>query len=544
MTTPDLPIQTKSSHSPVAPWQVVISVVRVAAICVIAAGTLFFGDFGANEAAYLSAFYLFGLICSAFYLFVAKHLRHVNRLLTFAQVLVDVGVVAAAVSFTGGLGSVYTFLFVLIVLEAGILLGLIEGFVFATLCTGIMGALVLMRTVPSVSVLEAEQWFNQDRYTLWYGYLLQVLAYYLTASISGYWNQQLHRLQQFQREILDNMNNGFLITDLSGTITVVNKAAERILVLSEDEAIGQPVQDVLRVASGEECPVITALRSERDFTRYEYTGLLNNGRTMLLGLSTSRIYDWRGRMTGIIASFSDLTELEQMRQELKRQDRLSIVGELAAGLAHEIRNPVAAIRGAVDELSTSLDHPNVAQKLLAIALRESDQLNAIVSDFLDFARKPRMRRDVFDVRGLIDEVTDFTQRKYGETPGFSIETEMPNEVCPVSGDRTQIRQVFLNLAKNAVEAMNENGRLLIAVVLGPSSVEVRFDDEGPGIEPDKVARIFEPFYTTKDTGVGMGLAICLRIVSAHDGTIRAASREGGGATMSVRLPRAGTEEQG
>jgi len=542
VTTPDLAIATRPSQSALGPWQAVIGVVRVAAICVIAVGTLYVGEFGANESIYLSGFYFFGLICSVGYLLAVRHDRRVNQLLTWTQVLVDLGVVVAAVSFTGGLGSLYTFLFVLIVLEAGILLGLFQGFVFATLCAGTMGALVLMRTVPAVELPDADQWFNQDRYTLWYGYLLQVLAYYLTASISGYWNQQLHRLQQFQREILDNMNNGFLIADLSGTIRVVNKAAERILNLSEDKTIGQPVQDVLRVASGEECPVITALRSERDFTRYEYTGLLNNGKTMLLGLSTSRIYDWRGRMTGIIVSFSDLTELEQMRQELKRQDRLSIVGELAAGLAHEIRNPVAAIRGAVDELSTSMEQPKVAGKLLAIALRESDQLNAIVSDFLDFARKPRMRRDVFDVRGLIDEVQDFTQRKYADEPGFTIETDLPDEVCPVSGDRTQIRQVFLNLAKNAVEAMEVKGRLLIAVSTGLSSVEGRFDDEGPGIDPDKVARIFEPFYTTKDSGVGMGLAICLRIVSAHDGTIRAASREGGGASMSVRLPRAGTEE--
>jgi two-component system sensor histidine kinase PilS (NtrC family) len=542
VTTAELPIPSRPSLTAFAPWQFVIGMVRVAVICVIAAGTLSFGEFAASESVYLSGFYFFGLVCSVGYLVVLHQMRYVNSLLTWAQVLVDLGVVAAAVSFTGGLGSLYTFLFVIIVLEAGILLGLMQGFAFATLCTGIMGALVLMRTVPSVELPEAGPWYNQDRLSLWYGYMIQVLAYYLTASISGYWNQQLHRLQQFQREILDNMNNGFLIADLNGTIRVVNKAAERILNLSEDEAIGEPVQEILRVASGEECPVITALRSERDFTRYEYAGLVNPGKTMLLGLSTSRIYDWRGRMTGIIASFSDLTELEQIRQELKRQDRLSIVGELAAGLAHEIRNPVAAIRGAVDELSTSLEQPVVAEKLVAIALRESDQLNAIVTDFLDFARKPRMRRDVFDVRGLIEEVADFTQRKYADSPEFTVVTEVPREVCPVSGDRSQIRQVFVNLAKNAAEAMNERGRLLVAASLGPSSVEVRFDDEGPGIEPDKVARIFEPFYTTKDTGVGMGLAICLRIVSAHDGTIRAASREGGGATMSVRLPRAGTEE--
>lgn len=525
-----------------AHWLFVIGAVRVAAVLVIAGGTLFLGDYGHGEIVYLSAFYLFGLTSSVGYLLALRHTRLVTPLFTWAQVLVDVGVVAATISFTGGLGSLYTFLFVITVLEAGILLGLAQAYLFATLAASVMGILVLIRTSSSMDIPGADQWFNQDRYTLWYGYLIQVLAYYLTASISGYWNQQLYRLQQFQREILDNMNNGFLIADLSGTITVVNKAAERILNLSAEEAIGRPVQEILRVASGEECPVITALRSERDFTRYEYTGVVDKNTTLLLGLTTSRIYDWRGRMTGIIASFSDLTELEQMRQELKRQDRLSVVGELAAGLAHEVRNPVAAIRGAVDELSTNLDKPAVSAKLAAIALRESDQLNAIVSDFLDFARKPKMRRDTFDVRGLVDEVTDFIRRKYADKPGLTLETDYPKEVCPVSGDRGQIRQVFVNLAKNAVEAMDGKGALQIVVTMGTSSVEIRFDDEGPGIDPDKVARIFEPFYTTKEFGVGMGLAICLRILTAHDGTIRAASLAGGGATMSVRLPRARTED--
>ncbi|MCC6486323.1 MAG: PAS domain S-box protein [Candidatus Hydrogenedentes bacterium] len=544
MTNTGLSLPARLTVGGFAPWLIAIGAVRVAAILVIASGTLLIGDYGYGEKLYLCFFYAFGIISALGYLLALRHTRLVIAPLTWAQVLVDFGVVAATVSFTGGLGSLYTFLFVIIVLEGGILLGLIQGYLFATLAAIVMGTLAIMRSEPAAVLPAAGQWYNQDEYTLWYGYLIQVLAYYLTASISGYWNQQLHRLQRFQREILDNMNNGFLISDLEGIITVVNRAAERILDLSEDEAIGRPVQEVLRVASGEECPVVTALRSERDFTRYEYTGLLPDGKTMLLGLSTSRIYDWRNRMTGIIASFSDLTELEQMRQELKRQDRLSIVGELAAGLAHEIRNPVAAIRGAVDEMATNLDKPAVASKLASIAVRESDQLNTIVSDFLDFARKPSMRRDVFDVRGLIDEVTDLMLRNYTQCEHLVIKKDYPKGVCPVSGDRSQIRQVFLNLAKNAIEAMDGKGTLKILVILGPSSVEVRFDDEGPGIPPDQVARIFEPFYTTKDTGVGMGLAICLRIVSAHDGTIRAASRESGGASFSVRLPRALTKEQG
>jgi two-component system sensor histidine kinase PilS (NtrC family) len=383
--------------------------------------------------------------------------------------------------------------------------------------------------------------YNRNLLALWYGFLIQVLAYFLTASISGYWNQRLRRMQQFQREILDNMNNGFLITDSKGSILLASLAAERILNLEPEEAIGQPVQDILRVPAGEECPVVTALRLDRDFTRYEYTGLIKPNTTKLLGLSTSRMYDWRKRKIGMIVSFSDLTELEKMREELKRQDRLAVTGELAAGLAHEIRNPLASIRGAVVELESSLDTPAVAQKLAAIAVRESDQLNAIVSSFLDFARQPKLRRDVFDVRGVVDEVADSLRRKYGDDGPLHVTLKQPNQVCAVSGDRSQIRQVFVNLAKNAVEAMAERGRLTITVMPGPADAQIRFDDEGPGIEPDKVAHIFEPFYTTKDSGVGMGLAICLRIVIAHDGTLRAASRKGGGTSMSVRLPAARTE---
>mgnify|MGYP003465873530 FL=1 len=176
-------------------------------------------------------------------------------------------------------------------------------------------------------------------------------------------------------------------------------------------------------------------------------------------------------------------------------------------------------------------------------MRESDQLNAIVSDFLDFARKPRVRREMFDINGLAREVVDVTQHKYIQATSLRIQGQFSETTCPVSGDRTQIREVFVNLAKNAIEAMNEKGTLQVAVVPSASYVEVRFDDEGPGIDPDKVARIFEPFYTTKEHGVGMGLAICMRIVTAHDGTIRAASRQGGGASMTVRLPLVRTGEQ-
>jgi two-component system sensor histidine kinase PilS (NtrC family) len=454
-------------------------------------------------------------------------------LLTWAQLLVDFGVVAATVSFTGGALSLFTFLFVIVILEAGLLLGQTQGIIIATLST----AFILIQTYQLAPAKE-----SYETLTHWYGFLVKGLGYYLTAFISGYWNLRVYRMQQFQHEILDNMSNGFLITDRHGLVIAQNKAADRILELVQGAAVGRPVQDVLRVGSGAECPVVTALRTGRHFTSYEFHARTGAEAVKLLGLTTSPIHDSHGNLTGIIASFTDLTEMAKMREELKRQDRLAAVGELSAGLAHEIRNPVAAIRGAVDELKASIDTPEIAERLAAIAIRESDHLNRIVTDFLDFARRPEVRRETFSIVELVQEVAELVRNKYRSRGGLEIRAEAPPRDCLISGDRSQIKQVFMNIAKNGIEAMEERGVLSVAVIPDSTSVEVRFDDQGAGIPPDELARIFEPFYTTKTSGVGMGLAVCMRIVTAHDGTLRATPREGGGTSISVRLPTMRDEE--
>lgn len=504
-----------------------LGVVRIVVLILVTTGIGIVGRDRGLTITLLFAFYGIGLLSSLFYLMTLIRSGAVPPLMTWAQLLMDSGVVAATVSFTGGPDSLFTFLFVVVVLEAGLLLGVNQGFFFATLAAAVMFVQTL---IPPEPVTQGEA------LALWYSFTVQSLAFYLTASISGYWNQRVRRMQQFQHEILDNLNNGFLIADRSGIIAAQNKAADAILEIEPGSALGKPVQDVLKVQSGAECPLLTALRLERDFTSYEFNAVTGSGAVKLLGLTTSRMFDARRHVNGVIASFSDLTEMANMRQELRRQDRLAVIGELAAGLAHEIRNPVAAIRGAVDEMGNHLDSKPMVERLAAIAIRESDHLNSIVSGFLDFARKPSMRREVFDVRGLVMEVADWVERKYAIDGRLDVKTNYPDTVAPVSGDRPQIKQVFVNIAKNAVEAMEERGTLTMTVASRPGSVEVVFDDEGPGIEPDKTARIFEPFYTTKESGVGMGLAICQRIITAHDGIIRVTSREGGGTSMSVRLP--------
>ncbi len=510
-----------------------VGTARMGVLAIVAFGAYRMGTYAALGI-FLFALYAFAFATNAAYLVSGKRAKAVPRALAWTQTLLDFGVVAATIAFTGGTQSLFTPLLVTVILEAGLILGLTQGFLFATLALifmGIQAAIPALVPVASEAVAGAQTWLESL-----YHFVIQTLAFYLTAFISGYWNQRIHRMEQFQRDILDNMNNGFLVTDHTGMVTSVNTAATAILDLEEGNVIGKPVDQVLRVASGGESPILTALRSRRDFISYEFHALTRTNETKLLGLTTSHIYDSRKNITGIIASFSDLTEIARMRLELQTQDRLAAVGELAAGLAHEVRNPVASIRGAVDELQGSLSSPALASKLTAIAIRESDHLNDIVSGFLDFARSPELKREVFDVRDVIAEVRDLMEHDHGQNGVLHITAAMPEHPCLVSGAPTQIKQVFTNLCKNAIDAMEGRGTVSVTVMPCPGSYEIRVDDEGPGIAPDKVTRIFEPFYSEKEKGVGMGLAICSRIVTAHDGAIRAGSRERGGASMTVRLP--------
>ncbi len=526
----------RPSYDGPSAWLWFVGVARIGLMVLIALGA----DFVVGRVAFsyfVAAIYLAALACSLWYLVVLRRDRSVKPALTWTQMLVDFGIVTLTVSFTGTSGSFFTFLLVVVILEAGVLMGLVQGFVFASLASAFMFFLFFLHP-PQFA----------DPLSNWYNFLIQTIAFFFTAFISGYWNQRVSRMKHFQREILDNMSSGFVITDKKGLVIALNRAGCRILGVPEKDVAGRHIDGLMRPQSGAECPVTTTLRLDRDFASYEFLAETGENENRLLGLTTNRMCDARGVVTGLIASFTDLTEMARMRQELQQQDRMAFIGELSAELAHEIRNPVASIRSAMEELRDHVDGPQMADRLLGIALRESDHLNEVVNGFLDFARSPSRRRELLDARHLITELRERTLRAARGAAGPAIVTNLPDAPCLVHVDKTQIRQVLANLVQNAFEAMAPGGTVLVSVrrvdepVEGgaPSGpVEIRVEDDGPGIAPDKVARIFEPFYTEKERGVGMGLAICMRIVTAHDGTIQVASRPGGGTAMIMRLP-AGT----
>jgi two-component system sensor histidine kinase PilS (NtrC family) len=475
----------------------------------------------------LIATYAVALVCGTWYFATLWRGHKVSAALTWTQVFVDFSVVAMTINFTGGQASYFTSLLVIVILEAGVLMGLVQGFMFAT----VSGVFV------SIAALSPGQG-PPDQLAHWYNMLVQFIAFFFTAFISGYWNLRLGWMKQFQREILDNMSSGFLFADQRGRVLGANRAACTILDCSQEEVVGRHVESVLVSASGTECPVVTALRERRDYTSYEFPIRSAGGAIRLIGLTTNRLFDRKGQSSTVIVSFSDLTEVARMRQELQHQDRMAVIGELSAELAHEIRNPVTSIRGAMEELRKGPVSGLIAERLAAIAVRESDHLNEIVTGFLDFARNPEMKRQNVSLGGLALEMKRLFE---GRHPGLAIAVDADDNEGFVQGDPTQLRQLYLNLVQNAAEAMDFRGNLAVSVRRTGATAVVRFDDEGPGVPPDKVARIFEPFYTGKERGVGMGLAICSRIVTAHNGAIQAAARPGGGASMIVRLPAVNLE---
>ncbi len=470
----------------------------------------------------LTAAYVVALACSIGYFASFRRGRAVSAVLTWTQVFVDFGVMAMTVNFTGGQSSFLTPLLVIVILEAGVLMGLVHGFLFAT----VSAAFVSLAALPPGKG-------PTDQFMHWYYILVQCIAFFFTAFVSGYWNLRLGWMRQFQREILDNMNSGFILADHRGAVMGANRTACAILDCTQDDIVGRHVASVLVPVSDTECPVITALREQRDYASYEFPVRTAKGNVRLIGLTTNRLLNRKGGVTTVIVSFSDLTEVARMRQDLQHQDRMAAIGELAAELAHEIRNPLTSIRGAMEELRKEPGSSPIADRLAVIAVRESDHLNEIVTGFLEFARNPEIERQKVSLGGLAMEMKSLFGDRH---PGLRFTVDSPDGECFVQGDPTQLRQLCLNLVQNAVEAMGFSGSLAIVIRRARATVEIRFDDEGPGIPPDKVARIFEPFYTGKERGVGMGLAICSRIVTAHNGVIRAAARPGGGASMIVRLP--------
>ena len=270
--------------------------------------------------------------------------------------------------------------------------------------------------------------------------------------------------------------------------------------------------------------------------RFEADCLTADGLRLRLGFSVSPLFAETGDTTGTVITFQDLTRIRALEETSRRQDRLAAIGRMAASIAHEIRNPLAAMRGSIQMLRADMEGESSQTELMEIILRESDRLNRIISDFLSYARPRSIIQSKVDVGELLRQTFTLLRHSAEINESQIIEEQVPATPVLVNADSEQLQQVFWNLARNALQAMPTGGTLRAAVERhGQNRLRIAFSDTGRGMSPEQVEHLFEPFSSTTG-GTGLGLSIVYQIIRDHGGTINVRSREGQGTTITIELP--------
>jgi two-component system sensor histidine kinase PilS (NtrC family) len=347
----------------------------------------------------------------------------------------------------------------------------------------------------------------------------------------------LASLRALHERIVESIRSGVVTTDMEGRIYTFNAAAEEITGYEAQAMRGEDVSILFGQIRDKIDSSLEAASQSTLNPRFEADCLTAEGLRLRLGYSISPLHGEGGETNGLIITFQDLTQVRALEETQRRQDRLAAVGRVAAGIAHEIRNPLAAMRGSIQVLRAETDGDSAQAELMEIILRESDRLNGIITDFLTYARPRQVSLAETDLREPLRET--FTLLRHSpETQSLHvIEEDYPPEPVLAAVDAASLRQVFWNLARNALQAMPEGGTLRVELSRTEMGrVRICFADTGQGMTPEQVERLFEPFSSSRTGGTGLGLSIAYQIVRDHGGTINVRSLEGHGTTIIIELP--------
>jgi two-component system sensor histidine kinase PilS (NtrC family) len=478
------------------------------------------------------------------------------RLGLWALMVSDLVIEAAIIHYAGGVASQFTLIYSLTIVASAFLLDMAGGLAAAIISSTFFVLYGIVETVGLISPPGREMLAPLSRSLGVLQVYMHVLMFFLVGAVGGYLARRIKmkgralesaesELQQLKIDtdvILNNMSSGILVVDTDRVVVTMNPAAEEILGIDKQDVLLNDMGNVLGGTAPELVNVLAdALNEEK--SKYRHEIMIEAGkRHTPLGTSISLLLDADGAKRGAISVFQDLTEVQEMRERIRKADRLAAIGELSAGIAHELRNPLASISGSIEMLAGELELGGENRRLMNLVMRESDRLENIIADFLEFARLRPPRKRIVSITNCLEEVLMLLRINVEKSAGVEIDFQNHAGEVHVNVDDEQLRQVFTNLAVNSCEAMAGNGRLrILAGQEEPGWLSITFRDEGPGIEAEDVERLFEPFFTTKDGGTGLGLAIANRIVEAHGGTIGFRNRSGGGADLAVVRP-VGTEK--
>jgi two-component system sensor histidine kinase PilS (NtrC family) len=354
--------------------------------------------------------------------------------------------------------------------------------------------------------------------------------------------QSLADLRALHERIVESIRSGVVTTDLEGRIYTFNQAAVEITGYEEKTVRGKDASILFGNLKERIADALKAKDSSEGSPRFETDCLTPEGLRLRLGYSISPLFSEANETTGMVITFQDLTQVRTLEETSRRQDRLAAIGRMAASIAHEIRNPLAAMRGSIQMLRSEMDTDSHQTELMEIILRESDRLNRIITDFLSYARPRSLVQSRVDVRELLHQTFALLRHSPEILENQSIIEELPDEPLIADADEGQLKQVFWNLARNALQAMPQGGTLRAHLEKNSHSrLRISFSDTGRGMTPDQVEHLFEPFSSTTG-GTGLGLSIVYQIIRDHGGTINVRSREGQGTTITVELPAAASNE--
>jgi two-component system sensor histidine kinase PilS (NtrC family) len=452
---------------------------------------------------------------------------------SYAQIAVDLLLITWTVNRTGGVDSYFSSLYFLEIVMSSILLERRGAFVAATASSVVNFAhmdLAYFGYIPSTTVV----W--PDLPSLQYVISLSIFGFCSVGFLSNFlaesWRKtgaalqkstgQVAFLQAFSDRIVDSLGSGLVTTDVDGHIYLFNHAAEATTGYSAAEALKMTIWQVF-----------PGIAEEIDPGRFEISTTHCEGVPINLRFSDSPVMFDEKKTAGYVWCFDDVTELRLLERQMRQKEQMAAIGAMSAGIAHEIRNPLASIAGSFTLLQSDLDLDPDQRQLVEIITRETERLNRTISQFLSYARPPSPNRRNVDLSELIGETLQLIRNSPELKPTHQIVTWLTHIEAEV--DESMMRQVFYNLASNAFRAMPDGGTLTVSLEPQNGNARIQFEDTGIGLGEDELKRLFVPFNSTFNNGTGLGLPIVYQIINAHNGTISVMSHKGAGTRFTIHI---------
>jgi len=509
---------------------------------------------------FIGIFYLVTIV----YALLLRKVKDVYRF-AFSQIAVDHLFITALIYFTGGKESFFPITYTFSIIASSTIFYKRGALFSASLSSLLYGLLLLLQLHHWINPLGEPSMYDPSQ--VFYSLIIYMATFYIVAFLSGAISEELkkkkkeliqkqvdyNQLETFNQNIVQSLDSGLLTIDLHGNINFLNRTAEKILNRNRGTLKDTSIYDLFpRINEVVEQVKMKVPESFSDYQRYETLLTNHDGKRIYLGFSISPLTDPEGSLIGHTLIFQDITKFKEMEEQMKRVDKMAAVGALAAGMAHEIRNPLASLSGSIQMLRAELTLDESQQHLMEITLRESERLNALITDFLLFAQPPQSHKILYPVERILEETLDLFIHSPSFRDGIRILRPSPQEETRVRIDPDQMKQVFWNLFINAAQSMSNGGEIQVQLGRGNAQgitglslssqvkdkewVKISITDSGSGIAPEEKEKIFEPFFTTKENGTGLGLSVVHKIVENHKGLIKVDSVLGRGSTFSIFLP--------